>query len=230
MIPDNHMDKAIKSLQMNGFEPCRNENCEYFTPAHRQCTASMHFDTDQTGLYGPIALYNKSRMLCWIDLDWKVDRPAPTDPHLTLDNWFNLPVWKEYDGGIPPSTTLDRYPVKLLEVTVLTQAVMYLYCRDYKKTDGRQHWWEPMLLALGNLEDVHGKRLVKNVGGFCQPYWADFIYPKHVSELNELFWDALVMLQAALIRNEWLPPWPILAISGLPQEIPPWTRKDQSQL
>lgn len=168
-------------------------------------------------------------MFWWIDLDWEVDRPAPTHPYLTLDNWFNLPVWKEYDGGMPPSKTLDRYPVKLLEVTVLTQAVMHLYCRDYKETDGRQHWWKPMLLALGDLEDVHGKRLVRKVGGVCQPFWADFTHPKHVSEPNDLSWDALVMLQAALIRNEWLPPWPVLASSGLPLEVPPWTLKDQSQ-
>jgi hypothetical protein len=57
---------------------------------------------------------------------------------------------------------------------------MYLYCRDYRDTNERQHWWEPMLLVLADLpgeqKDFKGARSSRVVSAFCQPYWDDFLF------------------------------------------------------
>jgi hypothetical protein len=94
VIPDTLMDKAIDTLQKYSFDLCHDEKCKYFTPACRQYTASVHFDKDLTGRYGPIALYRKSQML-WRLEDWNIERPAPNDTQITLSSWFNFPCWQE---------------------------------------------------------------------------------------------------------------------------------------
>lgn len=178
VIPDKSMDKAIDTLQKYRSNLCRNEKCKYFTPACRQYTASVHFDKDPTGRYGPIALYRKSQML-WRMKDWTVERPALTDTQITLSSWFNLPWWQGCSSA-SSSANLDRYPVKILELNALTEALMYLYCRDYRDSNGRQHWWEPMLLVLADLpgeqKDFEGARSSRVVTKFCQPYWDDFVF------------------------------------------------------
>lgn len=211
MIPDDYMEKALEALCNYGFEPCRDKHCEYFDPASRLCTASMHFDKDPTGHYGPIALYPKSRMLWWMK-DWTVDRPTTVDPLFTLSDWFNIPIWGECPEGIPPNASIDgdRYPVRLLDLDALTQAMMYLYCRDYKETDGYQHWWKPLLVALADVPDYQvgndGIRPERSIGGFPKEFWAGFIRPRRNTGRRDLDWKQLTALRGVLIRNDYLPP------------------------
>lgn len=206
VILDSFMNSAIEALKEYGFEPCRNKNCKYFTIARRQRTARVHFDRDPADNHGPIALYLKSRMLWWIE-DWTVDRPSNCDPHLSLSNWFNYPVW-EKDHSVPASNHPERYPAKILEVGALIQATMFLYCRDYNELDGRQNWWKPMLLALMEIpgEQIHpdGRTDIIPVGPVCRPYWLDFIDPETDNAWDAPYWGALLGLREYLIGLDYL--------------------------
>ncbi|KAJ5142383.1 hypothetical protein N7526_003378 [Penicillium atrosanguineum] len=212
VILDNYMDKAIEILN----------NLDSNLVAIRTASTSIlhahnvHFDRDPTDNHGPIALYLKSRMLWWIE-DWTVDRPSHRDPHLSLSNWDNCSVWQK-DPCVASSNYSDSYPAKILEIAVLIQASMHLYCRDYNEVDGRQNWWKPMLLALMKVagEQIHpdGWTDIISVGPVCQPYWSDFIDPETEDAQDAPYWKALLGLREYLIDVDYLVEPQNLCITG----------------
>jgi len=160
-------------------------------------------------------------MLWWMQ-DWKTGPPAVCDCNLTVSNWFDphVSLW-----GNPSAPLL--YPIKLLDIRALTQAVMYLYARDCNATDGPQFWWRDMLIALADIPntmvDYYGVRPPREVVGFCEPFWADFIQPKVFSMGKDLFWEALHVLRDVIVERGWLlpTPAPVLPNGRLATEISP---------
>ncbi|KAL3480162.1 hypothetical protein BJX99DRAFT_254758 [Aspergillus californicus] len=225
VIPDNKVDTANKALSDAGFKQCLEASCvqllEYRVPegikfgtlseeerarlrivmtawdAHHPVPAlHYHVDKSRSDMYPLLSLHKKSSQLWWLP-ELQLGPPAEDDRNLAMSNSSRLPTGNGRSG---PWT--GQYPIKVLLPWAFLEAIILLWCRDYKRPSNLHQLWHSMLLFfLSHDEEVRYK---------IQPQFQE-AWGYHRGRLvppDTNVWIAMKKLRESLVATNQLPDIP----------------------
>ncbi|KAL4958744.1 uncharacterized protein BDV14DRAFT_206327 [Aspergillus stella-maris] len=147
VIPDAKIADAISALIKNGYVECTNADCDELSMEHMVSPCILkypkhpipiaHFHIERIPFV--VALFRQSTLLLYLSHELTPERPGPDHPELMLSTDPRLPSF--YDEGPhssyygPSGPWSGRPPVRVLNATAFTQAVLMLFMRDYPATD-----------------------------------------------------------------------------------------------
>ncbi|RDW65729.1 uncharacterized protein DSM5745_09468 [Aspergillus mulundensis] len=159
------MPTAISTLVGFGYPLCTDPNClqlrhnrvrvrrgrnahEYLVnnQFHPVPAAHFHFESNRILL----SLHVQSALLWWLP-ELQTGPPAADDPHLMLSNDPRLPP-ASHQGSGPWGD--DFHPIKILNPNSLTEAAIFLYCRDAARKHCLTALWVRMMRRLGDVDGV----------------------------------------------------------------------------
>ncbi|KAJ6130838.1 hypothetical protein N7512_003618 [Penicillium capsulatum] len=116
---------------------------------------------------GPLRLHRKSTLIWWVP-DPVLEHPEKDDSFFTLTNDPEALPNGRNDGPSGPWTGL--YPIRILKPVHMTEALMFLECRDFK---GLDFWmrWRLLLNQLLENSDNPNTYIKKTLRPVLQPYW-----------------------------------------------------------
>ncbi|KAL3470705.1 hypothetical protein BJX99DRAFT_263976 [Aspergillus californicus] len=221
VIPDAQVDDAVCALVNGGFKLCCNRDCKelsvsrfppmvgvevegrgFFIPLQcaaaiyshdrEHAVASAHFHLDKKyEHYKVLSLHAKSNLL-WNFPDITTDIPAANDPFYRLSNDARLGPNHESPGRW---TGEGVQPIKILTPWALTDALIYLLCRDWYGLDKLYCLWQRMLPAI-----IHSRD--SEIRDKIEPQFRTF-YEYHMlrGPVRENIWRPLRPLRDRLIAE-----------------------------
>ncbi|KAJ5589737.1 hypothetical protein N7450_003709 [Penicillium hetheringtonii] len=201
VIPDELLEKAADTLVARGFELCTARKCPANDERKRaRALAAVHFDaTPENDTMGPIQFFPKSHILWWLK-EIPAGHPSPNDETLILTNDPGLPkrpqvrtatspihrnLYTGYEEFVGPSGSwTETYPIKILNPSSFTEALLLLYCRDYHNSNdhdalqlGYDEYWKRLILPMGEVKENENAIVKKNLQPEFRDAWENFNMP-----------------------------------------------------
>ncbi|OQE72401.1 hypothetical protein PENNAL_c0097G00240 [Penicillium nalgiovense] len=201
LVLDHLIQTASNALFAAGFTPCTDPGCDVLkTVRNDYLIPPVHFHVQ--ALYPEhdvLRLYPKSGQLWSLpdSFDFGTSPPAADDPHLMLSNDSRLPPYIP-EGMSGPWTEL--YPIKILNRSSFTEAVLWLCFRDLDHANGLDTQWVDMLgSARKHPEGI-------TLSPKFQAMWEEFTLPE--AQLTRRRWEPVLELMKEMRSNNELPPPP----------------------
>ncbi|KAI9040390.1 uncharacterized protein KD926_008347 [Aspergillus affinis] len=218
IVPDEHIDAAIKVLESAGFPRCNDLNgCRRYSTHFPLAPAHFHlWDDEDAGTTDPgkLCIFPKSEML-WSFPSFPFYVSDTDDPYfmtITDERLPDQPNEKELFGRYPA----DTYPVRIPVPIKACEAAMLLYCRDQELKLNNAAWevWltklgqyvsQTDLYQIGRTIDKDGKEECPYAGfwnevkGSQNRYWPKYLWKLRIKILQrrgepilpELQWPGL---------------------------------------
>ncbi|RDW65870.1 uncharacterized protein DSM5745_09609 [Aspergillus mulundensis] len=178
----------------------------------------FHLEPSKYEYYNVLSLFIQSKTLWsgwWPDLvltDACTDAKCPDTerfpadhPHFMLSS--DIDLYKCEDGSGPWAEEL--YAVKTLKPSLLVEALIYLFCRDWGHIKSVDEGWQDMiLLGLVRVKrDDQARFIEKDLNPVLQPLWNNLNCRTRKPEgVNK--WDIIREFRQSLIDNNRMPPLP----------------------
>ncbi|KAL4906318.1 hypothetical protein BDW74DRAFT_177333 [Aspergillus multicolor] len=217
------LDTAIAALSAKGINRCTNASCQEWThdrtppvtepftlesPADKEELASIWADnrTHAVGnahfhlqppytFFTVLTLYTQNRLLWWIPR-LTVQSVTPTDPIFMLTTNVRLPP--RGPGG-PSGPWTELYPVRILRLAKLAEALILLILRDGHRPHVPRCWerlWRNLLREKRHTDDGQPTALIVELQETINPRFKviveDYVrQPDELAAMNGLSWKKL---------------------------------------
>lgn len=172
MVVDNdHLEDASKAIAQAGFPECRDFTCFERQHDRRRQVAEIHFHIkSKYPEHTVLSIYTKSSIVWWLPAI-PVGSPAEDDPNLMLSNDPRLPPYNRH-GCTGPLREL--YPMKILNPSAFTEAIIWLICRDLWHPDELDLGWMQHLTYLVEKKPAPALSVTKSLRGEFKSFWETF--------------------------------------------------------
>lgn len=196
------MQVACASLRALGLKPCPDAECDAMVLGRLRPVPAAHFHigVKYRGC-STLSFLSHSTSLWWRE-NFPIKAPGSDDPDILLTTDPRLPPYVQY-GCTGPWT--DLYPIKILNPSSFTEAVILLACRDYRQPNNLFPTWEGMLDALRGYKEYPATLVKKSLRPEFQAFWQEYCSDKPV---DKIYAGPGRRLRDDLIKANRLPPPP----------------------
>ncbi|KAJ6122942.1 hypothetical protein N7512_005407, partial [Penicillium capsulatum] len=199
IVSDSQMQLACNSLAKIGLKPCRDDECETVVLGRLRPVPAAHFHIGfkYRGCTA-LSFLAKSELLWWWK-DFPLLAPGKDHPDILLTTDPRLPPCVEY-GCTGPWT--DLHPIRILNPSSFTEAIILLACRDYNQPNHLFPTWGGMLDALRGYKEYPATLVKKSLRPEFQAFWKDYCSDRSVDQIYAGFGRKL---RYELIKADRLP-------------------------